>query len=92
VYISRIHNDYYRRWRHYEQRFTITGRLFHFREPDTTARLKKKYRVDKRRMVMVKGMLATLRIWKRLEASQFLYIKRSYASADYMKEKVTARL
>jgi len=43
-------------------------------------------------MVMVKGMLATLRIWKRLETSQFSYIKRSCAGADYMKEKVTARL
>ena len=43
-------------------------------------------------MVMVKGMIATLRIWKRLEASQFSYIKRSCASADYMKEKVTVRL
>ena len=43
-------------------------------------------------MVIVKGMLATLKIWKRLEASEFSYIKRSCASADYMKEKVTARL
>lgn len=36
---------------------------------------------------MLKGMLATFRIWKRLEACKFLYINRSFASAGCMTEK-----
>jgi hypothetical protein len=40
---------------------------------------------------MVKGMLATFRIVTRLKACKVSYIKRSFASADCMKEKVTTR-